>query len=314
MAVVPRKPAVLGALLVAALASLVGGATRGESATEHSPARYWASFSLNGKHGSGFVDLSSAVGERVGISAGLIPEFGPDVFTTYWAKAQVSSGGVVANLGRFGSISVKFTRAGQPASIPARHFGCSGGDKLRWKGVFAGSVAFLPEPGWPRVSRRRIRRRGSLSFTPQWSCKRVPEPSGPPRRTYGNGIRLEAHDGGSRAFSVLGERPRIPPGYTTVEQRLPEFSTSWKGRIGRVQIEDSLIDLGGTAASLRFDEALTTATVEPPAPFYGSATLVRDPSGATHWSGTLGISFFGREVPLAGPTFSSSLISFPLHK
>jgi hypothetical protein len=314
MAVVPRKLAVLAVLLVAALAPLVGGPTRGDAAIERSPPAYWASFSLNGKQGSGFVDLYTAVGGRVGISAGLIPEFGPDMFTGYSVKGRVTSSRVVADLGRFGSVSVRFRRTGKPARIPAHPAGCSGKVALRWRGVFTGSVAFLPEAGWPRVSRRTIRRRGWLTFTPGRTCRGVSEPPGPPRGTHGNGVYLEAHDGGSRTFSVLGERPRIPPGSTTVEQRAPEFTTSWKGHIGRVQIEDRLFNLGGATASLRFDEALTTATVEPPPPFYGTATLTRDTSGATQWTGSLGVSFFGRQVPLAGSAFRSSLYSFPLHK
>jgi hypothetical protein len=56
------------------------------------------------------------------------------------------------------------------------------------------------------------------------------------------------------------------------------------------------------ASAFRYDPDLRTATLSPPAPFSGSATLARSRNSVPPtWTGHLAIEFPGREVALAGP-------------
>lgn len=292
--------------LLAAAAALLGGASRSEAAVIHANPGYSASFGLDGKEGGRVQVLT--IGHRVLIDAMRRPLWPVQRYTTYAVSGSVSSDRVAANLGRFGSLSVEFRRTGEPERTPPPTK-CVGKDELSWQGVFVGAVSFHPERGWLRIRRRRIRSTGTMSYPPRWHCP-SPKPHGPRGPTHSNGVSLLASDCAGRTFSALGERPGREAAGSENERHV-QFSVSWTRRVGRVQITDqvTLLDPRG---GLRFDESLTTATVEPPPPFYGTATLVRDLSGATHWSGTLEVSFFGREVALAGTAFRSSLESFPL--
>ncbi|MEX2448478.1 MAG: hypothetical protein WD404_07020 [Solirubrobacterales bacterium] len=64
----------------------------------------------------------------------------------------------------------------------------------------------------------------------------------------------------------------------------------------------------GPERSFVFDPGLGTATVSPPRPFSGSATLTPGPGGTTTWTGSLKVDLPGRKgVPLATPSFTASL-------
>ncbi len=53
---------------------------------------------------------------------------------------------------------------------------------------------------------------------------------------------------------------------------------------------------------------MRTATLSPPAPFSGTASLRRDPNAVSPlWSGNLTLAFPGHTVPIAGPAVHVSL-------
>ncbi|HEY3492466.1 MAG TPA: hypothetical protein VGK43_05915, partial [Solirubrobacterales bacterium] len=63
------------------------------------------------------------------------------------------------------------------------------------------------------------------------------------------------------------------------------------------------------ASAFRYDRNLQTATVSPPAPFSGSASLSRARNSVSPlWSGDLAIEFPGRKVSLAGPGMNVNLV------
>lgn len=84
-----------------------------------------------------------------------------------------------------------------------------------------------------------------------------------------------------------------------------EFSAAEISKVGSVSIL-RFVAKRTRPSRFRFDRALRTATVAPPAPFSGSATFRRGAkrSGST-WSGSLAVSFPGRsDVPLVGAAFT----------
>jgi hypothetical protein len=69
-----------------------------------------------------------------------------------------------------------------------------------------------------------------------------------------------------------------------------------------------VVAVPGPTRSFVFEDNLRSATVEPPAPFSGSASFERATKGRKTWTGDLSASFPGRAgVPLAGPKFESVL-------
>ena len=75
-------------------------------------------------------------------------------------------------------------------------------------------------------------------------------------------------------------------------------------------------NLGVTASNaFRYDRHLRTATLSPPAPFSGSASLKRSRNLLSPlWTGNLTVAFPGRSVRLAGPAVHVSLVHARLTK
>ncbi|HEY7255288.1 MAG TPA: hypothetical protein VH476_01275 [Solirubrobacterales bacterium] len=226
--------------------------------------------------------------------------------TSYSTGARTKRTGVVASFGNLGRIDLDFEPSGPPSKRPVVSF-CHGDKQLTWVGVFTGTVVLRGRYGFPSFRDRSFRKKGTLSHRPRWVCH-LPTEFGPPPPRHGKGIRLWAGACDGRGFSVESERPRAardgdkPHSIT--------YSASASLRVGRVRVEQS-ITRSAAPQTFTFDEALTTATVGPPAPFNGNATLVRAADGSTTWSGTLSARMLGRKIALAGPAFQSGLESFP---
>jgi hypothetical protein len=63
------------------------------------------------------------------------------------------------------------------------------------------------------------------------------------------------------------------------------------------------------ASAFAFDQAAGTATVAPPAPFSGSASLQRNADGSKAWAGPLSVDVLGADpVTLAGPRFKAGFM------
>ena len=79
-----------------------------------------------------------------------------------------------------------------------------------------------------------------------------------------------------------------------------------KGTEGLFALHSTSV-LGG-ARAFSFDEGLTTATVEPDAPFHGAATFQRNADGSTSWTGTLHVFMPGvGDLRLVGPGYEAKL-------
>jgi hypothetical protein len=63
-----------------------------------------------------------------------------------------------------------------------------------------------------------------------------------------------------------------------------------------------------SSKAFRSNNALTSATVKPPAPFHGKGTYGADAQGERSWTGSLSASFPGSSgFPLTGPGFTVAL-------
>jgi hypothetical protein len=124
-------------------------------------------------------------------------------------------------------------------------------------------------------------------------------------------VRIPWNFGESTALQATSTRGRlafVAAAYRPPEERgLTLFSASSTERRAGMTIERAAASLG-PERTFSFDTGLGTATVSPPRPFSGSATLAPGPGGATAWTGSLKVDLPGRKnVPLATPSFTASL-------
>ncbi|HEX5527794.1 MAG TPA: hypothetical protein VFX44_11450 [Solirubrobacterales bacterium] len=100
---------------------------------------------------------------------------------------------------------------------------------------------------------------------------------------------------------VAGHRNGAPPG---AELRFESFESRGAMAIGRYALAET--PQGALLTSLPGQHP-ATATLAPPAPFYGEARYRETSAHAGAWSGNLGIDLAGLRLPLTGPGFHARL-------
>lgn len=205
----------------------------------------------------------------------------------YRVPATITDHSVVAKFGKRGRLNFHF----QPRK-------CKGGL------IFTGKFTFTGENGFIHIDADRAT--GSFFEQVYTACgPRGPVDPGKVRIVTATGIRLEAtarepdHRGG-RALEVTEYRTR--GGHRSVD--IAGFVTEKREgmSIGRGAI------VSAPTSAFRRDVAAGTATVTPPAPFTGSATLTRD-GAESAWEGDLQVPLLGGGAPivLTGPEFQTRL-------
>lgn len=205
----------------------------------------------------------------------------------YRVPATVTATTIQADLGPFGEVDLALRGSGREKTIRIR---CSNGQKYPYEtGVWEGVVDFRGEGGYVRGRATRLPVLPDItSYCGSGSGR------GESRGEDWPGARILgvsfAH-GRTLSFQVIKNRPR--------SRAL--FEAEIKERREGVRIY-RFADGWLPASSFRFDSDLRTATLSPPTPSSGSATLTRTRNSVTPlWSGDLAIEFPGRRVSLAGP-------------
>ncbi|MDX6609590.1 MAG: hypothetical protein QOF85_1515 [Solirubrobacterales bacterium] len=223
--------------------------------------------------------------------------------TDYVARGTVTQRRIAASFGKFGSVDVRFRPSGRVLrSEPRRR--CRGGDRFTNRlGVFVGAVRFSGEKHYVAV--RAHRARGRIRSPLHLHCALPP-------------IRPPAQ---SRA-RPLSPHPIFTPATLTAGWRHAVAATELF--VLRARTATLFLALSeestGSIAELRyglatapskvfdFNDALTAATIAPPAPFHGKGVYAAAPDGTTSWTGPLSVSFPGApRTPLTGPQFEVEL-------
>ncbi len=258
-------------------------------------------FSLNAKrlvllahHFSGFRGQSLA-GESFGIQSVsyLVPRHGS------------RRNAIHASLGRLGSVSLRFLASAPPKVRREPGDRCKGRDPTEQKGRFVGNFHFRGERGFTSV--RASSANGQVLRSFKLVCRRPHEPRG------GGGVARKALSIGAfakgdpdkasfGAYQLKSPSPRRPEDVN--------YSASVTEHRERMTITHSA-DVTAEPSTLTVSDpsvSPTTASVAPPYPFSGTATLERDGGNPSTWSGDLGADLPGLgSVPMAGPSFSSTL-------
>jgi hypothetical protein len=250
-------------------------------------------FILKGTHGyvisgSAYVDPFSG-SEGIGITVSRGKES-----ASYTAPATVTPDSIRGNLGSLGRVDLVLHLSGQKKTIDA---GCLSRSETFEAGTFEGILEFNGEGGFTRAN--RVAGRPNLALNVSHFCRQrgYGESRGPDQP----GARLAgvsyAH---GRAFRFQFNKNR--PGGKTV------FSATLRERHDGVQIFREVEGVA-PAGAFRYDEHLRTATLSPPSPFAGSATLTRNKNSVSpRFTGNLMLAFPGRSVRMAGPDIHVSLV------
>lgn len=255
-----------------------------------------AGFRLQGSHG---YSISVVAYSEGGSHRGTI-EFTAsrhDASVSYWAPASVTADAIRADLGSIARVNVVRRPSGSEKTV---HPKCLGGAQTYEPGTYEGVIEFNGEQGYTRARENRVAQLPAwLVFATHGPCSGgYGESSGPGLP----GARLRgvsfAH-GRSLSFQVNKNSPRA----RTV------FTASLKERRSGIVIDRELAGVAAPTA-FRFDSHLRTATLRPPAPFSGSASLTRSVNSFSPiWIGDLKLDFPGRSaVSLAGRGVHVSLV------
>jgi hypothetical protein len=285
---------VLSVLAVLLFAVPAASSLRAESFAPQRGHGAFAKFSLKANNG-----LSAEVvttGDTVDLEIS-----GHHQFVGYRVKGEVSERRVVARFGNLGRISVSFRPAGK--GFPKFDSdGCPRKAVTVLKGVFVGTIELRGERDYVTIDTPRAR--GSVRIQRRQEC-------GAQRRldakAHSSGAGEEESEvatleakAGTRIFRAAGNREPDGSGRAL-------FFGGVLERRGPMQIGRGAIVTAPSA--FIFDHAGGTATVQPPSPFSGSATLATRPDGSKSWEGSLSVSLLGVDpVALAGADFQAKLL------
>jgi hypothetical protein len=222
--------------------------------------------------------------------------------TAYVAHGTVTPRRIEATFGRLGRVSMRFHPSGRAVkSKPPRH--CKGTRLVRRFGVFTGTVRFTGENQYVAV--RAHRAKGSTRSA-----------------TYLNCAARTVHAHARRSSRQVGRFPKSTPTILTVFWRHVVSSTDFFSfQAGKKTLYLAVTEESkGSMAEVRYaaviapsrtfvsDDALTSATVRPPAPFHGRGSYAAAPDGTKSWTGPLSVSFPGEaRFPLTGSQFKDTL-------
>lgn len=222
--------------------------------------------------------------------------------TAYIAHGTVAPGRIEATFGHFGRVAVRFHPSERLVKSTPLHR-CKSPSFARRFGLFTGTVRFTGEAHY--VSVRAHRAKGLVSSPIRRGCA---------SRSF--------RSGAGQMSRQVGRSPKLTPTILAAFWRHVVSSTDFFSfQVGNKTLylavsEESM----GSMAEVRYgaviapsktfvaDDALTAATVEPPAPFHGKGSYAAAPDGTKSWTGPLSVSFPGEaRFPLTGTQFKDVL-------
>jgi hypothetical protein len=223
--------------------------------------------------------------------------------TAYVAHGTVTPGRIEAKFAGLGRVAMRFRPSGRVVkSKPLRH--CNGARRYtRRFGTFAGAVRFTGEGRYVAV--RAHRAKGVVRSPFRLDC-----------------ASRNLHSHSTRLGRQVGRWPNFTPTILAAFWRQDVSSTDFFSfQIGQKTLYLAVTEESkGSMAEVRFaaviapsktfvsDDALTSATVTPPAPFHDKGSYGAAPDGTKSWTGPLSVAFPGTpRFPLTGTQFEPLL-------
>ena len=293
----------LGGVLLALIAAFaLAQDAEAKPRTVKAPGGQEAGFSVRASNGYA-VYVSNFAGE-VTVFAG--QKQGKNVVLYLADRRDYGERGFEAKLPGVGRIAVEFRPRGQAMPIPVPR-SCSGRPGSEQKGFFVGTIELHGEHGFTEVTASRAR--GTVTRTYPQTCKL-------PRDRGKKDVEPKTDDEPETAMLIATDRKaglsfsatRFDFGGDEGPAVLIFSAISFEERRGMTifRMVRSFAPLKTFSAAA--PGAPSTATVEPPAPFTGSASYSLGPDGSPSWTGNLSVPLPGGEpARLAGKRFESQL-------
>lgn len=231
-------------------------------------------------------------------------------------QRSIGSGTLRANFGSIGTVSLRFHPNGKTKiGHTAKH--CRGRSPQRESGTYRGSASLLGEDGSFHLRTRAAS--GTRSRTFRLSCSQgqaVKDKAEPLSRYAVPNLNFTATSAGGSialilAISRQGEREGVYLRAAHMESTGPgaEVQAAALERKPGMAIGRSAFAVGGEGTLLTSLPGVhpATATLAPPPPFHGEAHFVENSPTSHSWTGTLGVTFPGLDLPLTGGSYATSL-------
>jgi hypothetical protein len=225
----------------------------------------------------------------------------------YIVPGKVTPDSIKARFGRLGRVAVHFQPSGHQrrAKLAKKCFINRPPVVSSRLGSFSGTIRFRGELGYTQVSARRAQ--GGIGDPITNTSKRRScdfHQTAAQQKRERESVFLEASTAGGKLSLFVG-RLFGRPSFQALSRRSPAsrkarymFLVGTGERSGRMRILRLAVAIGGPE-DFSFNRGLTSATVEPPAPFTGTGSFLRNPDGSTSWTGSLAVSLPGLgSVPL----------------
>jgi hypothetical protein len=212
----------------------------------------------------------------------------------YTAPASLAGEGIRANLGRFGRIDLRWVPDGRVGEVVVS---CHGHEP-RWhllfdRGAYVGNLRIRGGRGFTAVRAHRVEWQSSW-YRGYSTCRHEGGAFTP-----GPGKILKAYirgrEGGAGLFA-----------YQAKTGAQIEYAAVDREAVGKVEV-DREVWVDGPSRTLTSTPDFSAATIDPPAPFTGTATFERTKGTHGTWVGDLAVGFpDGSVVPLAGDPFRAT--------
>ena len=234
---------------------------------------------------------------------------GKGQIASYEVAGEATEAGLKVRFGRLGLIDVSFTPTTTLNSTEPGQ-GCTGAPRTLREGVFRGTIDFTGEREFVRIEGPEAT--GSMSVISHWECPeaeamdpfaRVSRLLAAPRRDRKRereSATLSGVGRGCTCYFAAGVHHRHSGGKSIFA------GLKFEKREG-MEIERTTQVLG-PASAFDFDHAAGTATLRPPRPLSGHASLRAGPRGRGLWRSTIQVPLLGADpIDTGGPDFAAVL-------
>lgn len=210
-----------------------------------------------------------------------------DQVVSYETRGKVTKDGLRVRFGRLGLIDVAFTPTKTLNSTEPSE-GCTGEPRTLREGTFAGTIDFTGERNFVRI--KAAEAEGTMSVISQWEC---PEETNPLARSARPLALSSGNEERAASLVVFSDRWTFAAGlhFHRGKARTIFYGFTGESREG-MEIVRGVVARGG-APTFAVDLMAGTATVRPPRPFRGQATLKGGLGDHPRWRSTIRIPFLG---------------------
>ncbi len=232
---------------------------------------------------------------------------GHNASVQYAASGSTSKRHIEARFGGLGRVSMHFRPTARPHLIPEPEDKCKGEGEWVQPGIFVGTFKFRGERAYAAAHATRVR--GTITRKMREICRNGDDEEGSPSAVHVTLLHAQSADDEISVVALAAESAAHPAAIgSAFSASLIEFHRRGMSIFRTIESDASL----DAFRAVKSGGKVVSATIEPPAPFSGSATYLSSPdSRSESWTGSLAGDFPGvGTVNLVGPEFCAESVLF----